>query len=62
LVTLNRAQLAALKKLISSLDIEQMELTETLDELVIVKLIDLEDNSTSLSLDEWGQGRLHNGS
>ena len=59
MVTLNRAQLAALKKLISTIEIEQLVLSESIDEVVKVTLTDLNDNSMTLWIDEYGQGRVH---
>jgi hypothetical protein len=59
LVQVNRAQLRALVKLASVQDIETLVLTNAAGDALIVTMTDLEDASLTLTLDEWGQGRLH---
>jgi hypothetical protein len=60
LVQINRAQLRAVIQLAKATEIETLVLANAADSALIVTMTDLEDNSLTLTLDEWGQGRLHN--
>ena len=59
MVLINRAQLRAIVKLASVKDIETLVLSNATGSAIVVTMTDLEENSATLTLDEWGQGRLH---
>lgn len=58
MVTVNRAQLQALKTLIAKVDIEEVEIEPVVDEALKLTLKDANGASTKLMVDKWGQGRL----
>lgn len=58
MVELNKAQILALKQLISKVDFDTLALTELPEEGVLLSLSDNDENVTKIALDRWGQGRL----